>query len=161
MLPLGKLSKYGPNGPERRSNFTKEETSTIMSLWLITRSPLMLGGNLPENDAFLNSFLTNDEALEVLKKSENNTQLFNANGLIAWTADVQGSKDKYLALFNAGDPLKDVAGRDVKVSFKDLGLDGKCAVRDLWAKKDLGKFANEYSVMIPWHGAMLYRVRAE
>ena len=164
MLPVGKLCKYGPNGPERYSKFSKEEVYTLLSLWLITRSPLMLGGNLPENDEFLNSLLTNDEALAVLNKSENNVQLFNADGLVCWVADVQGSKDKYLALFNTCDAIpeqKDVAGKEVKVTFKDLGLGDKCALRDLWQKKDAGKFENAYSVMIPWHGAALYRVTAQ
>ena len=34
----------------------------------------------------------------------NNRQLFNTNNQVAWVADVPGSKDKYLAVFNTSPP---------------------------------------------------------
>jgi hypothetical protein len=36
-----------------------------MSLWSIARSPLMFGGDLPSNDDFTESLITNDEVLAV------------------------------------------------------------------------------------------------
>lgn len=49
-------------------------------------------------------------------------------------------------------------GNEVKVSFKDMGLEGECKVRDLWKKSDVGNFKGGYSAMIPCHGAGLYRI---
>jgi alpha-galactosidase len=49
MIPIGRLSKRGPVGEERYSHFTENEMYTQMTFWCIYRSPLMLGGNLPEN----------------------------------------------------------------------------------------------------------------
>ncbi|RYG56515.1 alpha-galactosidase, partial [bacterium] len=47
--------------------------------------------------------LNNPEVLAVNQRSENNRQLWNRNGFIAWLADVPGSRDKYLGLFNTHD----------------------------------------------------------
>jgi len=98
MLPLGVI-----NLGERHSRFTPDEQYTLMSLWSIARSPLMMGGDLTQLDPFTLSLLNNDEVLTVNQHSENNRPLFNEDDLIAWVADVPGSKDQYLALFNASD----------------------------------------------------------
>jgi hypothetical protein len=98
MLPLGML-QLG-----RKTNFTTDEQYSLMSLWSIARSPLMHGGDMTKIDSLTLSLLTNDEVLAVNQHSENNRQLFRTeDGLIAWVADVPGSKDKYLALFNTRD----------------------------------------------------------
>ena len=72
-----------------------------MSLWAIARSPLMLGMNLPENEEWTLSLLTNDEVLAVNQKSSGNRQLFRTDDKIAWVADAPGGKS--LAIFNATD----------------------------------------------------------
>ena len=46
---------------------------------------------------------TTKEVIEVNQNSENNRQLSQKGDLFVWTADVPGSKDKYVALFNASD----------------------------------------------------------
>ena len=101
MLPLGRL-----NLGERATRFTPEEQRTMMSLWSIARSPLMHGGDMTKTDDFTLSLLTNDEVLAVNQQSANNRPLFNRDDLIAWTADVPGSADKYLAVFNARDRVR-------------------------------------------------------
>lgn len=46
MLPIGAiLQDYGPDG---RSKFTPDELKTMMTLWCMIRSPLMIGGELPK-----------------------------------------------------------------------------------------------------------------
>ena len=103
MIPLGHvLASLQRRRPPARTRFTKDEQTTLMSLWAIARSPLMLGMNLPENDAWTLSLLTNDEVLAVNQKSSGNRQLFRTDDKIAWVADAPGG-GKYLALFNATD----------------------------------------------------------
>lgn len=103
MLPLGRIGIRAERGDNRMSQFTKDEQYTLMSLFLICRSPLMFGGHLPDNDAFTQQLLTNDEALAVLQKSENNRLLFDDGEKIAWTADDSETDDKYVALFYSSD----------------------------------------------------------
>ncbi|MEJ2614300.1 MAG: NPCBM/NEW2 domain-containing protein [Ignavibacteriaceae bacterium] len=109
MLPLGRIGIRAERGDERMSMFTRDEQYTLMSLFLICRSPLMFGGNLPDNDKFTLNLITNEDALNVLNKSKNNRLLFNHNGKIAWAADALNINDKYVALFYTSDqtPLND------------------------------------------------------
>jgi hypothetical protein len=102
MLPLGHIAIRGERGVDRQTNFTQDEQYTLMTLWTIFKSPLMFGGNLPDNNAFTKSLITNDEVLNMHKYSVNNKQWYNQNDQIAWTADDPANGDKFVALFNNG-----------------------------------------------------------
>ncbi|MBP6386538.1 MAG: glycoside hydrolase family 27 protein, partial [Pseudarcicella sp.] len=65
MLQLGKIAKRGPVGQPRYSKCTEDERRTQVTLWSIFRSPLMMGGNLPENTEFTKMVLTNEEIIAV------------------------------------------------------------------------------------------------
>lgn len=95
MLPIGIIDF------NRKTNFTKDEQYTLMSLWAIGRSPLIFGGDMTKLDDFTKEMLTNPEMLKVNQQSTNNRQVSRDKNLIVWTADVLNSKDKYVALFNA------------------------------------------------------------
>jgi hypothetical protein len=103
MLPLGRIGIRAERGEPRNSGFTKDEQFTLITLFSIFRSPLMFGGNLPDNDDFTLSLITNKDVLNVNKNSTNNRQIFRENDLIAWSADDPKSKDKFVAFFNAMD----------------------------------------------------------
>lgn len=159
MLPLGNIRTWQEKDSWTR--FTHDEQTTLMTLWCIARSPLIMGGNMPRNDAFTLSLLTNDEVLAVNQASTNNRQIraANANTQIVWAADVPGSRDKYVAMFNAGPG--DPAGQpsEIAVSLADIGLAGPCRIRDLWAHEDLGRTDARISAAVNPHGAVLYRVQ--
>ena len=159
MLPVGKLGlKISYKGPEPRiSNFTPDELHTLMTLWYIARMPLMIGGYLPETDKTTLEILTNEEALAVNRTCINPRQIKFKNAIIIWAADIPESEDKYLAFFHQWESKKPI---NIKVQFEQLGLSPGVAykVRDLWAKKDLGSFTDEFSAPINAHGAGLYRV---
>ena len=57
MLPLGRIGIRAERGDDRMTRFTRDEQRTMVTLWSIARSPLMLGGDLPGNDAFTESLL--------------------------------------------------------------------------------------------------------
>ncbi|MCW3787262.1 NPCBM/NEW2 domain-containing protein [Plebeiibacterium sediminum] len=103
MLPLGRISIRGERGKERMSRLTKDEQYTLMTLWTIFRSPLMFGGDLPSNDDFTLSLLTNKEALHVLNKSTNNKLLVSEYNKRIWVADDTESDDKFVAFFGITD----------------------------------------------------------
>jgi hypothetical protein len=102
--------------------------------------------------------MPHDEVIAVDQHGGGNRQLFNLNGQMAWIADVPGSSDKYVALFNLQDK-KDSSdpGAPVTIKLSDVGFNGSCQVRDLWQHKDLGVSTDVFSPTIPWHGAGLYR----
>ena len=155
MLPLGNVRAFESHG---WTHLTHDEQITLMTLWCIGRSPLIMGGNLPNNDPFTLSLLTNDAILAVDQNSSGNHQLFRDGDFVCWVADVPDSKDKYVALFNAKDHP---AGNDSKtesitVKLKDLGFD-LATVRDLWTGESQGKLTGSFSADIPYHGAGLFR----
>ena len=77
MLPLGRIGIRAENGDDRMSRFSRDEQISLMSLFAIFRSPLMFGGDLPSNDAFTLSLITNKEVLYVNQFSQNNKQVIN------------------------------------------------------------------------------------
>lgn len=153
MIQIGKLSKRGPVGVERYSRFTEDELYTHMTFWCIYRSPLMLGGNLPENRELELKLFTNNEVLATNQNGENPRQLYKKDGAMVWYSHVQGSKDLYVALFNIGDKAQSVA-----VNLAALGLKGKIKVRDLWKRQDIGTYKTNYQQNINIHGAALFRL---
>lgn len=102
MLPLGKISIRGERGAERWTQFTRDEQYTMMNLWTIFKSPLMFGGDLPQNDAATDSLLTNRDVLYMHHYSANNRQLSRIDNRIIWAADDPANGDKFVALFNTG-----------------------------------------------------------
>ena len=153
MLPLGKLNGGSPGALGRRTHFTPDEQYTLMSLWAIARSPLILGADLTQLDPFTLSLLTNDEVLAVDQSSLHNRELFRTNDLIAWVADAEGSADKYLALFNATSN-----SAAIPVDLFSVGFTSSCAVRSLWDGTNLGNFSGTFSPVISSHRGMLYRL---
>ena len=99
MLPLGKIGIRAEQGDPRMANLSSDEQITLMSLFLICRSPLMFGGNLPDNDQFTLNLMTNPEALSVLQRSRHNRLLFDDGEKVAWAADDSDRTVRYLALF--------------------------------------------------------------
>ena len=67
MLPLGNVRAWQTR--DNWTHFTKDEQFTLMTLWCIARSPLIMGGNMPKNDDFTLALLTNDEVLAVISKT--------------------------------------------------------------------------------------------
>jgi alpha-galactosidase len=156
MLPLGKIGIRAERGEPRGTNFTKDEQHTLISLWCMFRSPLMFGGNLPDNDEFTLSLITNAEVLEINQNSENNKEYYADENKVIWTANVPGTNELYIAVFN----ISDSELKDVKINLKELGVSSdKFMVRNLWQKKDIGEFINEYSVNINPHGCVLVKVK--
>lgn len=156
MLPLGHIGIRAERGNDRMSALTKDEQILMMSLFAIFRSPLMFGGNLPDNDEFTLSLITNKAVLEVNQHSANNRQLFKNDDLIAWTADDPKSGDKYLAVFNATD--QEQVSEKIVVKLEQIGIKGTCVVKDLWTNKIVGDFNGEFAPVIKRHAAGLYRV---
>ncbi|HZT21723.1 MAG TPA: glycoside hydrolase family 27 protein [Verrucomicrobiae bacterium] len=154
MIPLGHIalrSKLGGN--PHGTHFTRDEQLTLMSLWSLAPSPLMLGMNLPDNDAWTTALLTNPEVLAVNQDplgAPARRVFFPGLDAELWTKKLS---DGALAvgLFNRTDHAV-----NVDFAWKRLGF-SKPQVRDLWLRKDLGR-AEHFLAELPPHGCELLRV---
>ena len=134
MLAIGRLRLASNGGKGKASKFTPDEQRTMMTLWSILRSPLNMGGDLPQCDAFTLSLLTNPEVIAVDQHSRNNRSALTKGDFTAWTAEARDGKDRYVAVFNLGE-----SPATLEVSWKELGIPGeRWTLRDLWRREDLG-----------------------
>ncbi|WP_407428488.1 glycoside hydrolase family 27 protein [Treponema sp.] len=153
MLPLGKIGWGFKN--ERTTGFTSEEQKTMISLWCIFRSPLMIGAELTKLDDFTKSLLTNSEVLELEKNCKNSEQIFRNEESCAWKSFSLDGKKTYTALFNLGEKEAEIS---VKTDELKLESGKSYTLRDLWKGADIKKTAagQEISVLLPPHGCALF-----
>jgi hypothetical protein len=155
MLPIGHLGPRAPvGGANRSTNFTQTEQTTMLSLWALLPSPLMLGNNLTQMDAFTTSLLTN-EGMIVIDQDPMGAagkRLRQQGSQEVW---VKPMSDGGLAvgLFNRG-----ATAATISVTFAELGLTGGYRVSDVWQKNDMGIGMGPLSASVPSHGAALFRV---
>ncbi|GAA4725082.1 alpha-galactosidase [Phytohabitans rumicis] len=143
MLPLGRIGIRAERGTDRASRLTWDEQRTLMTLWCVSRSPLMFGGDLPTSDPRTIDLLTNADVLAVLKHSRGNRQERRDGDLVIWTAEATDREARYLAVFAVGDHPLDL----------DLPLPAGTHAVDLWTGENAPS-----AVTLPAHGSALYRV---
>jgi hypothetical protein len=148
MLPLGRLALGA-----RATKFTPDEQRTLMTLWAIARSPLIMGGDLRHLDAPTLALLTNRAVLAVNQASRDNRPHFVADGTRIWSARPIAGSGVYVALFNTTDKAREVA-----VPLAMLDLAGSVPAVDLWSGKAIGSASDTFRQTIPSHGAGLYRL---
>ncbi len=154
MIPLGRISLRGERGADRMTRLTKDEQYTLMTLFTIFRSPLMFGGDLPSNDAFTLSLLTNKEVLRMHRESTDVRQLYQREKEVAITSRNPKTGEVYVALFNLSD---DKVAAKVTVDLAELGIKGKCTVTDLWTGKKVGGFSKQFFRLLNSHACGLYK----
>jgi alpha-galactosidase len=142
MLPLGHIGIRAERGNDRMSLLTHEEQQTLMTLWCISRSPLMVGGDLPTSDEFTLSLLTNDDVLAVNQHATGSHQVTATADQIVWEADGPAGQ-KYVALFNTGETPQTV----------QISRTGTVA-QDLWSHHQIA-VPTDGRFMVPPHSARL------
>src|SRR5882762_750429 len=153
MLPLGYLGPTPGWGQARQTRLSHDEQRTLLTLWSMFRSPLMMGGNLPSSDAWTTSLLTNSEVIALDQHSAGGHPVVTTDKVIVWVARLASGDLQYLAIFNLGD-----SSQTLQYSWKDLGFSArKYKTRDLWERKDLGT-AESVTVTVSTHGVALYGV---
>jgi len=155
MLPLGRLGPAPGWGQPRETRLSHDEQQTLMTLWCIFPSPLMIGGELPSADDWTISLLTNPEVIAVDQHSKGNHPVISTDKTVAWLASSTLEDTQYLAIFN-------ITGSEStqRYEWKDFGLSGTVyQLRDLWQQKDLAP-AGSVTITLPAHGSVLYRLSA-
>ena len=153
MLPLGHIGIRAERGGDRKSLLTPDEQYTLMSLWSLFRSPLMMGGDLPTSDAFTYELLTNPEVLGVNQHSDGGREAYRDANTIVWTAMDPKSERRYIGVFNVSD-----RAQDVDMPWGRVGLSvANPSVRDLWEHKDEGRMQSVKVSLRP-HASVLWSI---
>ncbi|MGD0345184.1 MAG: glycoside hydrolase family 27 protein [Terracidiphilus sp.] len=164
MLPEGWLGPHPGMGEARQSRLTPDEQRTEFTLWCVTRSPLILGGNLTRLDDFTRSLITNQTFLFVDQNSSY-SQPLDASKLGAgfesirvWRATIAAPGERgyaeFFAFFNLGS-----SPATVRATWKDLGLGNqKHSAQNAWDDSTT-KESKDISVTLPPHGSALFQVR--
>jgi alpha-galactosidase len=167
MLPLGKLRKSGVGAWEASlfnstssevtdeySRLTPIEQITLMNLWAIFRSPLMMGGYLPENDSLTLELLTNTEIIHLNQNSMNNRVIHFDESMAIWSAESKDSTIHWIAAFNLSDEKKNLS-----LNLEDAGLvrNKDYLFTNAWTneRKIIKKTLN---VILKEHESVLYKI---
>ena len=151
MLPIGPIKQdYDINN---KTAFSEDEQITMMTLWCIMRSPLMIGGEMTGFDDFTMNLITNEDILRMHRNSREARQIIRTAGnneFIVWKAkDAEGGS--YLAFFNAGDE-----NALATFTFDELNLHStNIKAYELWSKEKV-EWEERVTLEIPGHGAKVF-----
>ena len=147
MLPLGRLALGA-----RDTRLTADEQRTLMTLWSIARSPLIMGGDLRHLDDATLALLTNPEVVAVNQRSSSNQPHYLRDDVRIWSARAD-DRGHYIALFNTSGQA-----RSITLDAGQLGFGRVTRARDLWARRDLAMSPTGIERRIASHGADLLRL---
>jgi alpha-galactosidase len=153
MLPVGYLGPAPGWGKPRQTRLTHDEQRTMLTLWSMFRSPLMIGGNLEASDDWTINLLTNPEIIEVDQHSVESRPVIRSEKTVAWLSKPALGDGYYLAVFN-------VSPRTAKIHYewKAFGLSSaKYKARDLWEHKNM-RSAKSIELTLSPHACALYRL---
>ncbi len=152
MLTLGRLGKGF--GHEWQCNFTKEEQITMLTLWCIFRSPLMIGTDLTLLDDWTKGLLTNRDVLGLLSHSAGARQIQRSEKKVVWCSKDTKENAGYLAMFNLEEKESEVPIPWEAVS--QYGIQ-KNPGKELWSG-EMAELQKTDAITIPAHGAKLFKL---
>ncbi|MCD6346901.1 MAG: NPCBM/NEW2 domain-containing protein, partial [Bacteroidales bacterium] len=167
MLVVGRVG-WGPS--LHASKLTADEQYTHISLWALMASPLLIGCDMTQLDDFTLNLLTNDEVLSVNQdpKGEQAIPIRQDKGIEIYLKHLSDG-GLAIGIFNTGSTSlvesfvwdDQPTGKDIEVSWSDLGISGDYVVRDLWRQADMGTFTDSYTASVPYHGVILLKLIKE
>ena len=151
MLPVGPIRQ--DYDLECMTAFTKDEQITMMTLWSIFRSPLIIGGEMTKFDAFTMGLLTNEGILRMHRNARHAHTVWRKeyNGVehILWTA-VCAEGGQYIAIFNTGDRRSEIV-----LPLCDLEIYHPVTATELWSG-ETGCAVDQICISLESHGAKAF-----
>ncbi|MDR2954735.1 MAG: alpha-galactosidase [Prevotella sp.] len=143
-----------------RGTMNENEEMSHFGIWCIMSSPLMIGCDLRTIPESTLKIITNKEVIAINQDVLGmQAQLVSRTGkqiVLAKPLEKREGKIRAVALVNA-----ELEPKTMRVSFRDIQLDGSVKVRDLWQHKDLGKFQDYFEVEVPAHGTAMLKLEGE
>lgn len=176
MLPLGQLGKGF--GKERPTHFTLDEQKTMMTLWCMFRSPLMLGAELTKLDKQTLSLITNEKVLSLLEEGRKGIQLKRDEHQAVWVSKPAGYSEErkgyYIALFNFEEKaseicfsLEEVASilelpsEWMKTMPPETAQNHTIVLTELWTGEKTAAGGGQIKAVAARHGVCLFELTSE
>jgi alpha-galactosidase len=125
------------------------EQKAHFALWCVMSSPLILGNDPRSMTPEESELILNKEAISVNQDpTEQGIRLSEQGDSEIWVKKLQDGKVAVLLLNrNQSERI------DIKLSFKDIGLQGEVKVRDIYLHEELGSFRNSITRKTDPHSA--------
>lgn len=145
MLPMGALRQC--YGGDDWTHFTNDELYTMMTLWCIMRSPLMIGAEMTKNDAFTLSLLTNKDALYANQHGRNARPIKDEQGHIVWMSEGEDGRI-FVGIFNTNEQEEEITF--CRKQFTDKQI---LSAKDVWKQESVP--VDKRCFTVPAHGAVM------
>ena len=131
---------------------TTDEYRTHMSLWAIFAAPLLAGNDVRNMSADTRSILLNKDVIAIDQDplGKQGQLVLKRSGVDYWKRSLSGN-GVAIAAVNRAD-----AAVSVKIPWKELGIDGSGAFKDVWSGMEV-KTGSDSAFTIPPHGVVLLR----
>ena len=156
MLPLGRIGRGFAQG--RQTRLTRPEQQSMMALWCIFHSPLMLGAEMTTLDDWTLSLLQNRQLLRLQQGNFLSRQVLREDGRCVWAAVSPESGEYYVAIFNLAEQTRtlDVSLSVLRDAFPDMALQGETCTEVFSGE---GAQPHNPGGSIPPHGVLLFHIR--
>ena len=158
MLPLGRIGRGF--GRERDTELTRDEQRTLVSLWCLFGSPLMVGAELTRLDDWTRSLLTNRRLLALLDPTARRCQLYRTAERAAWVwagADEAGAPARVAALFNLAGEARTMTA-DLAEAPCLTGAPAPAGAEELWGEDPAALSGRCLRAPVPAHGVRIYKL---
>ena len=118
---------------------------TMMTLWCMVSSPLMLGAELPKLDEWTLGLLTNQKVLDLMTTTKDAKEYYRNEQMILWKSTRLDTEETNLAIFNISEKALTICPADY---MQVIGS----STKDLWTDK---KLIPMDTFTIPAHGVLL------
>ncbi len=135
-----------------------EEDKTHFSMWCMLNSPLLAGNDLTKISTETLDILTHKELISLNqdKAFKQAKFILNEGDVDLWKKELYHNKEFAIAILNRSD--KSI---DYQLDSRKVGVLPTSKTRDLWRRKNLGKFGISRIISLPPHGIVVLRLQTQ
>lgn len=148
MIPVGKLGRGFAD--ERQTYFTKEEQKTMMTLWCLFRSPLMIGAKLTDMDEDTQHLLTNEKLLKLHREGSYPGLIEMDAEHAVWGIYSEGGALLGIGVFNFLDKE-----RELEVNLPDSW---ERKIEEIWSGEQIFVESKKLRVQVLGHGVKVFNM---
>lgn len=154
MLIVGLKGKGKSSTRKGAKGCSEDEYRSNMSLWCLMASPLYACCDIRNMDDVTRDILTNSEAIAVNQDpmGKQGYRIAKEGDLEVWAKPLSEGQWA-LGLLNRGAETAQITAQ-----WKDIGINGKYVVRDLWKHTNVAVFSNSITLAVASHETALLRL---